>query len=66
MYIVVCKAFHERGDACIQTPRYAEVGKGFANHFVLLLQFHESRNAAEIEGKGMGDREEREEGERLL
>lgn len=27
--------------------------KGFANHFVLLLQFHESRNAAERE---KGDR----------
>lgn len=26
--------------------------KGFANHFVLLLQFHESRNAAEREEGG--------------
>lgn len=26
--------------------------KGFANHFVLLLQFHESRNAAERKKEG--------------
>lgn len=38
--------------------------KGFANHFVLLLQFHESRNASERErgghrgGEG-GEREQR-------
>lgn len=35
--------------------------KGFANHFVLLLQFHESRNAAERKkerGRQRGEREE--------
>lgn len=32
--------------------------KGFANHFVLLLQFHESRNAGEREeGEGEQERE---------
>lgn len=30
--------------------------KGFANHFVLLLQFHESRNAAERK-RGFGREE---------
>lgn len=30
--------------------------KGFANHFVLLLQFHESRNAAE-RGRQKGRKE---------
>lgn len=42
--------------------------KGFANHFVLLLQFHESRNAAErkkerkreIKGEGEESKKDRE------
>ena len=28
--------------------------KGFADHFVLLVQFHESRNAAEKEDRNKG------------
>lgn len=41
--------------------------KGFANHFVLLLQFHESRNAAERKKRGVrrGEGKRAEEGERL-
>lgn len=39
--------------------------KGFANHFVLLLQFHESRNAAERKKQGVGGGgEESKDGER--
>lgn len=54
-----------RSDASIQTFLIRDakkVGKGFANHFVLLLQFHESRNAADRDrGSGRQGQREREE-----
>lgn len=46
-------------DACVQT-QFQEMQKGFANHFVLLLQFHESRNAAERKRESNGGRGKRE------
>lgn len=39
--------------------------KGFANHFVLLLQFHESRNAAERKKQGVKGGREGERAEKI-
>lgn len=57
---MLCTKHNSMKNVCVQ--RQFEKGKcrkGFANHFVLLLQFHESRNAAEREKRGIRGQESR-------